>query len=203
MTELRQVKVEDENGNVVGVQYPFSVDGDSVYPKDVHADSSLGDFTGGDFDDLVGTAWNGPVLTNTTSDNPKSITLKFKRGVLTDAFGISTRTGDFSNIKIYALFRQGSEVLLRDDSADSTKVNQVIVDNVGTVKSDGIRIEYHTADTVSISSIVILKGSFTSAIIRGVDPDDVNRDVSVTRDGNLARCGRAEHQAVDRVFSRS
>ena len=183
-TENVKTMAVDKNGVPIDINNPFQVDSDSVYPEDVlESLSDIGDFTGGALQDLY--VRNDVVLTNTTSDPIKSITIQFERGVLTDAFGISTTSGDFSNLAIYAIFRNGGEILIFDGSTDSTKVNQKIVENVGTVKLDGVRFEFHTTDTVSISDNVIIKGALVSSILRAVRDDQVATNIGATNNNNL------------------
>ena len=58
-------------GNEISVQYPLPCDGDSVYCKDIDIDNSdIGNFSG-DVCDLFDSLKS--LISNTTSDNPKSI----------------------------------------------------------------------------------------------------------------------------------
>ena len=139
----------------VDVQNPLPTDGDSVYGKDLDLTRST-----------LSTGWTGAVtdlfndsystITNNTSNNPKTITLIFKRPFQTNIFGIATSSGDFSNTKIEGSLVGSSSFVIADESTDSTK-KTLLVPNITPATLSVLIITFHTADTVTIGTMASSK----------------------------------------------
>lgn len=146
--------LKDNEGRILSVQYPLSVDGDSVYSKDVdYLNSTITGFSGDVldfFDDY--TIEN----INTSATNPKVINLLFYRPIKSNKIGIGSLTGNFSNVKIelkdfYGTVRGGV-----DDSLNSTKYTSNVYQFAESVFIEAT-ISFYTADTVSVNGLFIPK----------------------------------------------
>lgn len=181
MTELR--KLYDADGNVVDAQYPLSVDGDSVYEKDIkNSLSEVGTFTGVDLLTLFNNLDDAIVDSDAT--NPKWFKIYLERPITASGVGIVAHTGNFSNVHVEFLDRQGAVLAENDDSADATDQTAnfypVVAANVCCIK-----ISFHTADTVTVSFLRIKKGNDVSARIKAIKPDGTETEVNATAGGNL------------------
>lgn len=148
--------LNDGNGFNVNINHPLPSDGDSVYYKDV--DLSRCNITG----------WSGTVLdlftgvhsgiTNSSSDNPKTIIIHFSRTIEIGSITIgSADGGNFSNIKITVRNPGVIETVVVDESSDSANITNKTYNLNRTYKSESIKIEFHTADSVSITNIFVPK----------------------------------------------
>ena len=98
MSYFDSVFIKDEGGNTVGVQYPLSTDGDSVYAKDIDtANSSIGDFSGA-ITDLFD---NRTSVISSDTDNP-SLSIALKRPISNREITLVAASGNFSNVTIVA-----------------------------------------------------------------------------------------------------
>ena len=175
----------------VDVQNPMPSDGDSVYGKDLLINlSDEGDFTmpsnpsATSNQILVSMVSNVDVdKKNTTSDNPKQITLTFARPVSTSSFGIDGGTGNFSNTKVTLYQGEYSEVLV-DESTDNTK-HKIRLFPIEPVKFSKLLIEFHTADTVTIGLIGIFRNIDVAARLQALNDAGTIVDLSSTNQGNL------------------
>lgn len=183
MIEYNRISVDlSANGSAVTVQNPLPCDGDSVYEKDVDvARSSSAGWTG-DLTDLFGDLELG--LTRADGANPKNITVYFERTVVTNACGFGANTGNFSNLKLIALLSGGGEFTLYDGSTDATvRTSQTIqFIPIGFV---GLRVEFHTANAVTVTNFAIIKGILSISSLQGIDPDGNTVNIGATVDGNL------------------
>lgn len=184
MSRFEDINLLDEDGYDVAVQHPLPTDGDSVYFKDIDvANSDIGDFSGivtDFFDDLKS------VSSNATSDNPKILKIWFKRSIATHAigFGCDNLAKSFSNIKIKAL-GSGEEVrYTKDDSADSTKRNSYLL-KMPTLALNGVQIEFHTADEICLSNLIIFKSIDVHSTLSASQDDGDVVDLTATNSGNL------------------
>lgn len=186
-----KVKIIDYFGNPIGVQYPLSVDGDSIYEKDLDIDNCTA--SGFTFD--VGSGTEAEVISdmvksvfagksNASSDNPKTIYLQFKRPVLTSSFGINSAPGKyFSNTKI--VLGQGEHSWTAyDDSGDATQ-HQIFLFDIQPVKFSSMLITFHTANEIGIGLIGIFKNIEVAARIQALKPDGTVTDIDATTNGNL------------------
>lgn len=176
-------KSPDEEYYDVDVQSPLPSDGDSVYSKDVWDDESdLGDFSG-----IASDLFNNlhSIIVNSTANNPKEIVIHFNRTVISNVVGIGAYSGDFSNVRIYIINSGAVSTLVYDNSADSTKETAQTIQLPITAGFNAIRIQFHTADTVTLSNIVILKTSSVVSRLQAVKPDNTVTDINATNGGNL------------------
>lgn len=152
--------LEDEGGNTINPQHPLPTDGDSVYAKDIDvANSDNGGFSGSVtnyFDDLQ------TINTDSSATNPKTIIIQFKRSTsfYFMALGCNDVTKSFSNTKITIYGSAGAVRHTIDNSADNTKRNSLTfsLSAAGTqTGGNSMKIEFHTADEVCLSNILIFK----------------------------------------------
>lgn len=166
------------------VQNPLPTDGDSVYVKDIdESNSDNGGFSGAvsDYFDSLKTVNN-----NTSVTNPKTIKIWFKRSIQTNSigFGCDDLTKSFSNIVVKAL-GSGEEVRYTvDQSTDSTKRNSYLIRMV-PLALNGVLIEFHTADEIGLSNLIIFKAIDVNARLQATKPDSTITDINATADGNL------------------
>jgi len=169
MTSLRRIRLIDSNtDNDVSIQYPLSINGARVYVKDIDLDySDNGGFSGVicDYFDSLKTVNN-----DASATNPKVIKIWFKESLQTNSigFGCDDLTKSFSNIKIKAL-GSGEEVrYTKDLSTDDTKRNSYLV-GLDPLALNGVQIEFHTADEIGLSNIIIFKSANVNARIQAVN----------------------------------
>ncbi len=178
--------LKDENGTNLGVHYPLEVDGDSVYIKDVDESNSTAEgwdpIAEGTVSDLFGEREKG--LTHTGSTNPKTIVINFFRPIVTTGgLGLTTTVGNFSNVKVTALQldANNTEVVLIDLSSVNTKLTILPV-NFAPTGFNALKIEFHTADAVSITGMFIPKAFTTLSRIQGQDEvTDLIEDIKTRR----------------------
>jgi len=149
-------------GKPVDVQYPLATNGDSVYAKDIWVDQSVTtdwvdtDATGLDVA-LIPVTNLHTRITNSTTDNPKTILFHFNRSVFATQVGLGCVGGDdFSNVKVVLLGSGGVERTIFNDSANNTKYTSR---NYTFTKQlfNAVRLEFHTVDTVCLSNVTIQK----------------------------------------------
>lgn len=173
----------DINGNSYNVNNPIPTDGDSIYSKDVWVDEcDMGDFSGlptDIFDNLHS------IITNTTANNPKSITIHFNRGVITTGIALGAFSGDFSNVKIKLLGSGHVGYTIIDDSSNNTKYTGRAYQFPIVMGFNAITIEFHTADAVTLSNCSIGKTGTVLARLQAVNPSDEVVDINATTGGNL------------------
>jgi hypothetical protein len=148
----------------VSIQNPLPVDGDSVYAKDIWlSESDIGDFSGSVldlFDNLQST------IVDSTGNDPKTIIIQFNRTIISNALGLGTYTGDFSNTEIQIGTSGGSFITVVDDSVDATKYTSRILQLPITAGFNAIKLIFHTTDTISLSNCVIIKARSTISRIQ-------------------------------------
>lgn len=178
-------------GKDVGVQNPLSIDGDSVYIKDL--DISQCTASGFTFD--IGSGTEQEVIesivsdvfvgkSNDSTDNPKTIYLQFNRPILTSSFGINSAPGKyFSNTKI--VLGQGEHTWTAyDDSGDNTQ-HQIFLFPIKPVKFSSMEIIFHTTNEIGIGLLGIFKNIEVAARIQALKPDGTVADIQATTKGNL------------------
>lgn len=170
----------------VNLQHPLPVDGDSVYEKDIdQSNSTSTDFTGGEVIDLFNDRYT--VLVNSTVTNPKEIVIEFKRPIQTSILGFGTTSGTFSNTKVIATLGSGIDAVdytLLDESTDAT-AKSVILPPIPPLTITKLTIQFHTANTCSLSTIGISKSSQTISRIQGITDAGTTGDVGVTNKGQF------------------
>ena len=184
----RRLKTESSlivnDGSEVSAQNPLPTNGDSVYSKDIWVEESdIGDFSGAItdlFDDL-----HTPI-SNTTTDNPKTLVLHFKRTVIANVVGFGCYGGgNFSNIKIELVNSGPVYTTVYDGSSDSAKRTNQTIPLPVTAGFNAIRITFHTSDTICLSNIVLPKTSGVVARLQATKPDNTVTDINATTGGNL------------------
>lgn len=167
----------------VDVQSPLPVDGDFVYSKDVWEDESdMGDFSGS-VSDLFDNLHS--VIVDSTANNPKEIFIHFNRTIVSNVIGIGAYSGDFSNTKVYIVTSGAVEVLVFDESGDGTKYTTRTIQLPITAGFNAIKIQFHTADTVTLSNFIILKTRSNVSRLQAAKPDNTVTDINATTGGNL------------------
>lgn len=167
----------------INVQHPLSTDGDSVYVKDILLEASTStNFTGGDVTDLLNNLHSS--IVNTTTENPKTILIHFNRTVVSNTLGVGAYEGDFSNVKVEMLTSGHIATTPIDESSSNIKYTSRTFQLPVTAGINALRITFHTADTVSLSNLVMLKT--ISVVSRGqaVKPDGTVIDLNATVGGN-------------------
>ena len=154
-TGLVYTKNPDGKQSDVTNQDPLPTDGDAVYCKDIwEAQSVMGDFSGDVcdlFNDLHST------VINSTSDNPKTLLIHFNRTVVSNAIGIGSFSGNFSNVKIEIGNSGGIFTTVVDESSSNTDYTSRTFQLPITAGFNAVRFTFHTTDTVTLSNLVILK----------------------------------------------
>ncbi len=193
------------------VQNPLSIDGDSVYPKDL----DIFFCTAADFikdadptiteqnviDSMVSDIYIEKL--NSTSDAVKTIFLQFKRPVLTSSFGINAGPGgDFSNTKI-TLAQGDSSFVVFDDSADSTK-HQIFLFPILPVKFSRMTIEFFTTDPVSIGLVGIFKNIEVAARLQAIsDLTQSTEDIGSFRGALNVNTSLVHRKGINEYFRRN
>lgn len=152
----------------VDVQYPLPTNDDSVYVTDVDVtNSDNGGFSGSitDYFDSLKTVNN-----DASATNPKTIKIWFNRTIQCSSvgFGCDDLTKNFSNIVIKTL---GSGEVVRDTfnayQNDNTKRNSQVID-ITPAKLNGVIIEFHTADEIGLSNLIIFKSQNVNSRIQAI-----------------------------------
>ena len=168
----------------VSIQYPLSVDSNSVYVQDIDFDNS--DFTDwtGDPENLFKSPFSASIV-NSTSDNPKQIILAFKRTVNALQIGFGENNGgDFSNLKVSLLGSGGATRSVFDESTDDTDLTSRNSEFENEL-FNSLLIEFYTADTVSLSNITIQRAAYNTVQIQGIDENGAFQTARVNSDGLL------------------
>jgi hypothetical protein len=181
------------NGDAVDAQNPFSVDGDRVYVKDIDLTTSTSNgFTGGTVEDLFNDL--NTQLVNSTSDNPKTIIIKFNWAIAFVGIALGDPNGGtHSNIKIEGLRGGSTYTTLRDNSTSAIPFESRFYsistvagnDTISPVSVTGLRITFNTTNTISISHIAINKIRSVQSSIIGLKPDGVTTYIGATPNSNL------------------
>jgi hypothetical protein len=173
--QAKKVSLLDESGNTAGVQHPISVDGDSIYAKDIDVDNSdIGTFTG-DIKNIFDTL--AECVGDSTATNPKWYKVQLKRPMNTGQMNITSQTGNFSNTKIIFYDASGSVRYTVDDSANNTKYTKKRYD-AAPITFSSFKVEFHTADAVCVGFNYVQKSLKVVARMQGLnEPDDVIEDI--------------------------
>lgn len=175
---------DPETFHNVDAQHPVPIDTDSVYLKDIDLENSdNGGFSGvvTDYFDSLKT-----VNTDASATNPKIITIRFNRSIQTHSIGLGCDdiAKNFSNV-ILKILGSADEIRQTVDlSADSTKYNS-LVPEFAPDTANGIIIEFHTADEVGLSNLIIYKATDVNARLQAQQTNGVIVDITATDSGNL------------------
>lgn len=201
--KTRRVQIVDEFGNYNSVQYPIPTDGDSVYYKDICPDcSDIGNFSGEIFDlfDSLHT-----IIEDTTSNNPKTLKVYFKRSIRTNAIGVGCDDADksFSNIVVKAL-GSADEVRYTNDTYedDDTKRTSLLIPTI-PLALNGILIEFHTSDAICLSNLIIYKSIDTISQLQGASEiTDLTENVKTYKNRLYVQTGTENELGIGRLFYR-
>jgi len=182
----------DENDNKLGVQTPLSIDGDSVYAKDLDlTNSSVGDFSG-----AITDLFDSLTSIITTETNNPSLTIVLKRPIDNHNVVLATPSGNFSNVTIVAKDAAGNTLETLDDSANNTKYQTWQYNFVTIDKYCTLDISFTTTDTVTIGYVCLLKSINVDAHIKGIDNNGAVQDVKTTPDGNLTISDKSDGLSI-------
>jgi len=156
---------------------------DSIYEKDIWLEESDStNWDDGNVSDLMNNLYT--VITNSTTDNPKTILVHLKRTTPLLAIGLGAFTGNFSNVKLIGVTSGNVEVVLFDDSANNTKKTTLTI-FTPTVGLNAIKIQFFTVDTVSLSNLYVPRALTGVVRIQGQKPDNNFVEFQATNDGNF------------------
>jgi len=182
-TVLAYKQSPDDIYRNIDVQNPLPVDGDSLYCKDIWVDESdIGDFSG-DVCNLVDDLHT--VITNTTATNPKEIFIHFNRTIVSNVVGLGAFIGNFSNVEIQIVNSGGVFTTVIDESSNNTKYTSKTFQLPVTTGFNGVKIKFHTADTITLSNLVVLKTRGVVARLQAAKQDNTVIDINATNGGNL------------------
>jgi hypothetical protein len=164
-----EVSIADEFGISNGVYNPIeTVSYNQLYASNIDLSRSTAvDFTGASISELFEDQYT--TMVNSEATNPKVIEITFKKSVQSILAVLQASTGDFSNVKAYITFSNGGLFPIFDESADNTKKQNVVITASDVRGGNGFRIEFHTADTISLSSIFVPQINLTNALIQSID----------------------------------
>lgn len=177
MSYFSQIKLQNDKGELIDIQHPFPVDGDSVYAKDVWPEAS----TVTDWSDVDGTGLSAALIPftnlhtrikNETTDNPKILHIHFNRTVSLDQVGLGCfdGVGNFSNVVVKVLGSGGTLRTTLDDSANNTKYSSFNY-QFGPELGNAVQLEFHTADAICLSNITIQKVRKNASRLQALDED--------------------------------
>ena len=176
-------QLQDQFGDIIGVQSPIATDGDSVYNKDVKA--ALTD--NGTFSGSIGSLFNNldTSITCTAATNPKWFIFRLERPFRVGSVALIAKSGSFSNVKLTYMDRQDTVLTVLDDSTNDTaytshKYTTPTPENVYCIK-----IEFYTANPVTLSFLYIRKQNSVDATLQGLDQNGDRQYVGVTSDNTL------------------
>jgi hypothetical protein len=87
-------------------------------------------------------------------------------------------------VKVIAVQQDGTETVLKDFSGDSTD-RTILPIQFAPTGFAAIRLEFHTADVISLTTVYIPKAITTIARIQALKPDGTVTDIDATTGGNL------------------
>ena len=176
-----KANAEDQYKNIE-LANPMPVNTGQLYQSDINLEhSDMGTFSGTPID-LVDDRWS--VISDTTANNPKVIRIEFERALQTAIIGITTESGSFSNTVIKYGLTTTPDFTLIDESADSTSKTLLVAPSV-PITLTRIILEFHTANTVTLTHLDMGKDEGVIAQIQGIDPDGELLTVGTSRIGNL------------------
>ena len=176
-------KLLDFAGDDIGVQIPLSTGGDRVYSKDIWvAESDMGDFSG-NVTDLVDNLHSTIVNSEVTS--PKVLLIHFNWAILSNYVNLNAYTGNFSNVKVEGLTVAEEFVTIVDNSTDNTDLTTAYYNFPVDLLITGVRLTFSTTDTVTLSSVMILKSQHTVSRIQATGPDKSVNNIPSNERGDL------------------
>jgi hypothetical protein len=172
MSYFDKIGLLDGDGNPVDSQYPLSVDGDSVYFKDIDVtNSNIGSFTGAVtdlFDDFH--SENVAAAVGSGGVNPKFLEIHLDRPILSSFIAFGSPDTSISNAKLIIYAPDDTVIRTVDMSADSTK-RGIVFFPIEQIPFISMRLEFHTNDEVTLRGSAILKSQHrTISAIDGLIP---------------------------------
>lgn len=180
---ILMIKANDQNlYRNVELNNPVPVNTGSLFQSDVNITySDMNTFSGSPID-LLDNRWT--TVTDTTANNPKIILLEFERAIQTSIIGIATESGSFSNTVIKYGLPTTADITLVDESTDGT-AKTILVAPSTPITLTRIQLEFHTANTITLSALNLAKATQTIAQIQGIDPDNELKTIGASHIGNL------------------
>jgi hypothetical protein len=169
-------------GDFIDSQHPLQVNGDSVHADDIWVEESEMNGFSGAITDIFDNLHS--VISDTTTTNPKHILMHFNRSTVIQTLSLGAYTGDFSNTKISIVKSDGVEIVIVDESTDNTKYSSRRYE-LPIIGFNAIRIEFYTADQVSLSNCYMAKVQAVSSRIQGQSSLDDSYEVVSTYRGAL------------------
>lgn len=177
------IKANDqEQYKNIELNNPIPINSGQLYQSDVNLEySDIGGFSGTPID-LLDNRWT--TITDVSATNPKIILLEFERPLQTSIIGITTQSGSFSNTVIKYGVATSPDFTLVDESADATAKTLLIAPST-PITLTRIQLEFHTANTVTLSGINLAKANQVVSQLQGIDPDGELRTIGSSHIGNL------------------
>lgn len=169
----------------VTTQYPLPVSDGCACAIDVWSnESNMGNFSGVPtdlFDNLHS------IVTDDTASSPKEILIHFNKTIISNVIGIGSYAaagGGFSNIEIQVATSDGVFTTIVDESTDAT-IKNTATHRIATTPINAVKLIFHTANTITLSNIVIPTAKATISSLQGVSPSGSVIDIQATDDGSL------------------
>lgn len=176
-------KANDQNEyKNVELNNPIPVNGGQLYPHDINLEHSNQYNFSGTAIDLLDDRWT-PIV-DSTATNPKLLLMEYERPMQTPLIGLVTEVGDFSNVVIKFGISDSPWYTLYDGSADSTKRTVLVAPSV-PITLNKILLEFHTADTVTLTGFNLAKSTSSISQLQGIDPAGELRTIGSTYTDNL------------------
>lgn len=185
LREFEQTFIQNPDGTErkISTDYPIPTDADAIYSKDIWVDESdMGNFSGvvtDLFDNLHS------VVTDTTTTNPKEITIHLNKTLVNNVIGLGAYSGSFSNVLIKICNSGGVYTTVIDESTDSTLLTSETYQIPVTAGYNALKIQFHTANTITLSNIVMLKTRSVIARLQGLRDDGTVNDVVISNSNRL------------------
>ena len=161
---------------------PIPINSGRLYQSDINLTySSMGTFSGSPID-LLDNRWS--TVIDTSATNPKVIRLEFERAIQTSIIGITTESGSFSNTVIKYGLTTSPDITLVDESADSTLKTLLTAPSI-PITLTRLILEFHTANTVTLTGIDSAKAIQTISQLQGVDKDGELHTIGASYTDNL------------------
>lgn len=169
---------------VISANNPLPTDDDSIYVSDIKSDLTVqGTFTG-DISSLFNNLDDS--ITSTGVTNPKYFEIYLERPFRSGSIALVAKTGNFSNVKVIYKDRQGAVLNTMNDSTNNTKYTSHRYDIVPlSVNVCCIRVEFHTADTVTLSFLYLRKIHTVRASLTGTRDDGTRGDCILDDENKL------------------
>lgn len=164
---IQKVKVFNQDDLAINTGNPFSVKNENlVVLEDVDLINSKQFSFVGDIANLF--KKNASGLVDSTTNNPKQLDIAFDTPIISVATGLNTNTGTFSNVELRGIVSSINDTPLVDESLIDTDYDSRPYTYVGTGYG-GIRLLFHTSDTVNITRTIITRAITTISQSLGIE----------------------------------